>query len=1021
MLEYCYSTIENTRYPPACPFQDNVSFAEFKKLAVNILSDASLTLSWIDVKRNTDYGYYEWLEFSEYYGDIFDQTVYTGGDCVVVDASNNLRTENCNATHSAMCVHRLHDTNRTFCSSYVEICGTTMMKCYCGVAANSFSCQRGCNDTIHPDCEFCTEKYENYTDPTIRLHFVQPKEKIYIVIENSLKLSYVNGDKPIFCFTDVYTPTSSTIRGRYSSEEVEFVKSIDDTIIYSIKPKDFGPGSYWCMGFKYPQLSTVKSNVILAEIPDSYSSNFVLNLTVRLKSSHVFLPYNIHTMTTNLITDAINDHSFKSIRPSHISKTFNDNAYVNISFHITTESAADPSEAFAILNSSLESINSEGLTINLLSNTKECMSSTTSIGSENVAWPSTQIGSVTPPIGVYLKSDGSSITRSCLGSFQTGAVWSEVEGTVSRTVASAVTKELLDLVSSNKPASERNSALKLIFENYNNFEAYDVYLVAQIFESIVKSNEPFDMEVYLNNMDSVMDMPADVLWLSQITMNATDIILYNLDLAMISSIKNNKNSDDCVHNATTITSKNIMAQVVNLKANSIIGVALYENQHGGEYLMDNIIHGTSVEDIIMEDLIFAVFLPPNLLQQILYDQENETEINVVMTVFLKGVLFNSKNTSKVEDSLILSMFVSGFDAVYLSETIPIIFKPIIGKRQEKHCGYWKYGMEMWTHIYGSWNVDERDIYDLNYSMCNFTHMTHFALLVNGIEDAVLNYISIVGCVLSILGILGVFATACVSKSWREGSGTKILLNYCTAILMQMVMVLVSDLIENGENTFACTLTGMMLHYTIIAQFLWMLIISYLQYRKFVQVLVQEPENLIMKSCLFAWLTPFSFLIIISSIDIHAYNNNDMCYLTGISLYLGLFLPISVVICINVIVFILIFKSVLYRKAQAYGVNKKLLGLKIKLAIILFFLMGFSWIFGLFAGLLQSLFLSYIFSLTATIQGLVMYLYFVICNKSTRNLWTKKINQLRSEFSSKNRLENEDTKSNSSSDDFKLKK
>lgn len=975
---------------------------------------------WMDVTRSEEYGYYEWLELGDNYGNIFNHANNTGGDCMIIQVGikKSYRTTNCNNYNQGLCIHRLRDRNNSFCDLYKKICGTTL-ECQCKAKNVRFTCQRGCENYVTPtDCAICQEKFESYPEPSIDLQFISAKGKIYITIKNSWKLAYVNDDKLVFCFTDVYQASTTKVKDRYHHEEVEEVKVIEDTVIYSITPRDLGPGTYWCEGFKYPYLTKVKSDSIIADIAGSYTANFVLNLTLNLNEDYTFLPYNLHIKATQIVDDVVG-YDFKSIRPAYISPTFNEGSNVNISIHLTTSPESDTTEAYSAVNESLTVMDSQGLTIDAFTNSKICIANTIILENFEISWPEIELGQITPPIGVYLQSDGTSITRNCTGSFQTGAEWGEVIGRVSSSKeVSAITQSLIDLRDSGKSPNEMNLALKeVISGGGDDIIAYDVYIIAQIFYDIAKSGEPFDMGVYAENIEYIIGFDEDILRAAQLNLNATDTILYSLDLALIASINNNRD-----HNITVTITSNIYAQVVNLKANNIIGLAVYSDGNG-DYLMENITRDTNLNEILDEDLVFAVFLPPNLLSQILSEQELEEEINVVTAVFFTGTLFNSQNTTHSQDGLILSMFIDKFQPVYLHEPIPIVFRSPRNKNGERYCGFWKYGIdELWVNILGSWSINNEAINNGTFQLCRFTHLTHFALLVSGVDDHVLNYISIVGCVLSIFGVAGIFATALVSKSWREGSGTKILLNYSAAILIQMIALLCSDLIDEESQRGLCIFTGIVIHYTIISQFFWMLSISYLQYRKFVQVLVQEPRNIVIKSCTFAWLTPLILIIITSASNIDTYHRDNNCYLWGLGLYLGVFLPVIGVISINAVIFVLIFKSVLYQKTQAYGVNKKLIGLKIKLAVILFFLMGFSWIFGLFAGVLKSLFLSYIFSITATIQGLVLYLYFVVCNKTTRKLWLRKINQLRSLFNPESQLVNEDTKSNSSSsDDFKVKK
>jgi len=67
-------------------------------------------------------------------------------------------------------------------------------------------------------------------------------------------------------------------------------------------------------------------------------------------------------------------------------------------------------------------------------------------------------------------------------------------------------------------------------------------------------------------------------------------------------------------------------------------------------------------------------------------------------------------------------------------------------------------------------------------------------------------------------------------------------------------------------------------------------------------------------------------------------------------------------------------------------EKKMVAKQIKLSIMLFFLLGLTWIFGIFAFMQAGVAFSYIFCITATMQGFVMFVYFVLLDSANRRLW-----------------------------------
>jgi hypothetical protein len=60
--------------------------------------------------------------------------------------------------------------------------------------------------------------------------------------------------------------------------------------------------------------------------------------------------------------------------------------------------------------------------------------------------------------------------------------------------------------------------------------------------------------------------------------------------------------------------------------------------------------------------------------------------------------------------------------------------------------------------------------------------------------------------------------------------------------------------------------------------------------------------------------------------------------------------------------------------------------RIATSVLLSFLLGLSWVFGLVAHL--SILFAYLFCITATLQGFVLFVFFVLGKKQSRAYWVK---------------------------------
>nr|CAD7399420.1 unnamed protein product [Timema poppensis] len=269
-------------------------------------------------------------------------------------------------------------------------------------------------------------------------------------------------------------------------------------------------------------------------------------------------------------------------------------------------------------------------------------------------------------------------------------------------------------------------------------------------------------------------------------------------------------------------------------------------------------------------------------------------------------------------SRVISVSIPGIGSD-LPVPIPIVFKPLLSSlnkpSNQRTCAFWDFSFNSSTpsQSLGGWSGDgciyaghsllgiEKGINGLEVCVC--THLTHFAELILGpsayrtldkskISDPNIQYllrnekaldiISIVGCTLSLFGVIGIVTTAAVFRSWRDKSGTKILLQLSLAIALQMVGFLLSNfntrnkhtaipipeeevsnyenndivscpggskiagdlmnysydeiticdpyLIDGEENIF-CIILGAFNHYAILCGFSWMLVTAFLQFQR----------------------------------------------------------------------------------------------------------------------------------------------------------------------------------------------
>ncbi|XP_037805662.1 uncharacterized protein LOC119599827 [Lucilia sericata] len=490
--------------------------------------------------------------------------------------------------------------------------------------------------------------------------------------------------------------------------------------------------------------------------------------------------------------------------------------------------------------------------------------------------------------------------------------------------------------------------------------------------------------------------------------------------------------------------RNISVFFVNPNCAHISGIAIYDsyqlnNQFEQPQLQNQIYYDSlndfhyrfifmneSINDLLQEtNLELASFIPMDMwytLQQKFYSSLSNTRV-VVFKIYAHDGLFVEQNLlrSRKPFSKILSISIPGFTDE-LPGPLPFILRHKSLTNNMKSslntgCGYWNYST--WTSNGVYTNSSQYTTASSNLILCSTNHLTQFSYLLGGgfrqndltdeilvtaVHQEALDIISIIGCTLSLLGLVGIWITALLFKSWRSQASNKVLLNMCVALTLQMVLFLfvntddVAEALVEKHSYTKCIVLGALLQYSILVLFTWMLIVAFLQFQRYVTVIgIQRPKHYIIKSAIIAWGLPLVPTLLVALLDSKSYipsnyqlaTDTGICYPSGNGLHFGVILPVSLIVLANLAIFLYVFYSISHTLSMSMQRNEKQMVIKqIRLSILLFFLLGLSWIFGIFAFMKAGIVFSYLFCLTATMQGFVLFIYFVIIDENARTSWQK---------------------------------
>lgn len=347
-----------------------------------------------------------------------------------------------------------------------------------------------------------------------------------------------------------------------------------------------------------------------------------------------------------------------------------------------------------------------------------------------------------------------------------------------------------------------------------------------------------------------------------------------------------------------------------------------------------------------------------------------------------------------------------YKILFCQQVIDIHLMPIEGqleRNQSRSCAYWQFNDDN----SGSWSQEGctfiRATQSGRLDTCRCDHLTHFAEILvprtvfSPENEAALEILSIIGCCVSILGLLLVGLTAVLFRSWRRDYSNKIWLQLCISILILSICFLVVVFAQFQENDILCLLTGVALHYSVLSSFCWMLVAAVLSYRRLVLVFSRDASHKLLRASAFAWGAPCAVVGILLSVAPQSYAgqfedkspSGAFCYPSGLALWLTVYAPITLMLLANWTLFVLIVRSVFgTRRPQNHGHSGANEAFRCaSVSCLLVFLFGLPWLFGLFS---FNVVCAYFFTILVTFQGFVLFFFFVLGNKKTRDLWLNKL-------------------------------
>ncbi|XP_039297622.1 uncharacterized protein LOC111045476 isoform X2 [Nilaparvata lugens] len=385
---------------------------------------------------------------------------------------------------------------------------------------------------------------------------------------------------------------------------------------------------------------------------------------------------------------------------------------------------------------------------------------------------------------------------------------------------------------------------------------------------------------------------------------------------------------------------------------------------------------------------------------------NEQVIRVQFVSYANHKLFQSTNEFKHFDvdktNKVLSAVISNTTVTNL--TVPVVYKfPNVNSNHKYVCVYWD--PESLTWMTSGVTTNQTD----KWVSCESTHLTAFSVLLDPTPDAnhveslyshheaTLTTISYVGATLSIFGLIFTILTYAMFRCLNRDRSGKILLNLCLSLLLMNIAWLMLLLKEHNylDQNDICMGVALAIHYLVLTSLAWMLVEAINMYQLLITVFASVESRFMLKRIIGAWGIPLCIVgATISYTGINQYTSPDSksCLFSSEDknvFYIAYIGPACVILIVNFVVFLRVSKVLCMKRAVGKHNLKEKGGItmaQVRGAFTVMTLLGVTWVSGIFAvGKLRLIF-RYIFCLSNSLQGFIIFIVRCVLYPEARSAW-----------------------------------
>ncbi|KAM9766158.1 adhesion G-protein coupled receptor G2-like [Menidia menidia] len=387
--------------------------------------------------------------------------------------------------------------------------------------------------------------------------------------------------------------------------------------------------------------------------------------------------------------------------------------------------------------------------------------------------------------------------------------------------------------------------------------------------------------------------------------------------------------------------------------------------------VENVIVKVDVPKVTGTIIVFCTFLLP--------DKPNWTPMNRLYKRRLVGLKVPSgKISGRVNITMYITDEIEKPQCVFLN-----LSAPNVSLSSEGCLTLWEPG---WNNV-----------------TCSCDHLTFFGVLLVSPVDVppehqeILTYITLIGCSLSLSGLVISVFLFITNREVRADDSRKVHISLVIALILLNIHLIPSEIVAAMSSPGLCFYMALSLHYSLLATFSWMALEGFHLYLLFVKVFNIYITRYLLKISIVGWGVPAVIVSLVVILQRDAYgvapldssnpNSTSICYITDsvvkVTTTLGIF---GLMFLFNVSMFMVIIRFV-FGACQRKKSGKNEPGMARKKActlLTLITLLGITWglIFFSFGHLtIPGL---YIFSILNSLQGFFIFVYFILSWKKIKD-------------------------------------